>query len=357
MNLGTSYERGHKMKRTTLLAGVLSIAMVLFAANPAFAMRDMVGYRDGMGLYQYVQSAPAAYVDPMGLQAAAPAPPPATYTPRFRRCCLFERGMVKGPVDVGSHGQDMDGIVFTCRCGWLDTGHIRQSMDVFLKMYQAMAAAPKKGTAVVGLEEVPLLGPIFSFKLAKDVPAANVSSVAASMAYDEGLLHEIMSAGIMGSGMFNSAFSPEDLPSNITGIYLAQANIGKMKKTGDWPGLMDAAIQAVLKECEALPKDKGLEVWDQNIKNKWVSGEGIDVTLLNRNMSNEPWNVACKQCDHVKDKTVPKWLAAGIALDRAMYDTVSGAWKNAPASGDIDGKVKLLRDAFEKQFGKPHLIP
>lgn len=57
-------------KRTTLLTAALAISAVFAAATPALAMRDPSGsnqYADGMNLYQYVQSAPTTYVDPMGL--------------------------------------------------------------------------------------------------------------------------------------------------------------------------------------------------------------------------------------------------------------------------------------------------
>jgi hypothetical protein len=145
------------------------------------------------------------------------------------------------------------------------------------------------------------------------------------------------------------------MPSNITGVYLGQSNIGKMKNTGDWPTLMDTAIQAVLKECAALPKDKGQEVWDENVQGKWVKGKGIVVTLLKRNMSNEPWNIACKQCNGVKNKTVPKWLTTGIPLDRASYGIVT---RNGVVDATkIDDAMKDIQKAIEKRFGKGHLSP
>lgn len=96
-------------------------------------------------------------------------------------------------------------------------------------------------------------------------------------------------------------------------------------------------------------------MWDANVQDKWVKGKGIFVTLLKRNMSNDPWNIACKQCNDVRDKTVPKWLTTGIPLDRASYGIVT---RNGVMDATmIDDAIKEIRKAIEEQFGKGHLSP
>ena len=343
------------MHRWTMVMAGLAVLLCNSANAQAFyhptlgrwVQRDRLVYRDGTSLYQYTMSLPTIFTDAYGLQTTATAPTqPKPYEPRFRMCCLFERDMIKGPADIGSHAENKDGIVFTCRCGWLDTGHIRQSMDVFLKMYGAMSAKATKGTIIEGIE--------YKFELSKNVAAADIANLAASMAYDEGLLHEIGSVfNKLVDGGFNSAFSPEDLPSNTAGVHVAQENIAKMKHSSEWPKLMDAAIQDLLKECAALPKDKGQEVWDENVKNKWVGpGTGLfTMTLLRRNFSNGPWNIKCKQCEEVKDKSVPKWLSTGISLDRPSYGIV-GPKREVTEATRIDEAVKAVKEEFEKKYGK-----
>lgn len=61
------------MKRTTLLTAALALAIIFTTASPVLAMRDLVGYGDGMNLYNYGRSQPIMHTDPMGTVAAAPA--------------------------------------------------------------------------------------------------------------------------------------------------------------------------------------------------------------------------------------------------------------------------------------------
>jgi RHS repeat-associated protein len=292
--------------------------------------------------YMYVQNDPIGSVDPTGLFG-------------YRACCLFAQDQITDASLLGKHESNRDGIVFTCRCGWLDTGHIRQTMDLVLKFYLYLKQAAKKGTQLRGFE--------MQFTLLVDIAPEDLVTVAASLAYDEAMIHEIVSYNYppFVYGMFNSAFSPEDLPSNTVGAYLAMSaltgggpwnawtvsDLGKADKLKQWGDAMDKALGDTLKECEALPQDKARRVWANYVQDRWVTGQGLSITLLKRSMDFEPWNIVCPACASVKDKSVPAWLAKGTALTRDVYQ--------APV--DIPAVLKQIREDIERRFGKEHLKP
>lgn len=294
------------------------------------------------GDYVYANNSPASTVDPTGLFG-------------FRPCCLFSRAMITDADLIGEHEQGPDGIVFTCRCGWLDTGHIRQTMDLVFFFYLQLNASSTKGTTLTGFEE--------RFELTQNVASVDILSVAASIAYDEGLLHEIKSytPEKQRFAMWNSAFSPEDLASNAVGAYAAQTalaaggpwaglalpDLRKAETRQKWAEAMDAALTAILEECAALPEDKAARVWNTHVQDKWVTGAFLDLTLQKRNMESAPWNIACEECRDVKDKTVPTWLQAGIDVKRTLYST----------RVDIPAELKRIREDIEDRYGKEHLTP
>lgn len=55
------------MKRSTFLITAVTLLAVLMPTPSAQAMRDPLGYVDGMSHYEYVRSNPVVYTDPLGL--------------------------------------------------------------------------------------------------------------------------------------------------------------------------------------------------------------------------------------------------------------------------------------------------
>jgi len=96
-------------------------------------------------------------------------------------------------------------------------------MAVFEQVYRQLKSGKNKKDSTIQLRiKGDLLG-VSKYVIKKDVPEADFIAAAASMAWDDGLSHEAWTAqkgffkfeGI--PGFWNSAFSPEDLTSDIVG--------------------------------------------------------------------------------------------------------------------------------------------
>ncbi len=287
--------------------------------------RDPIGYGDGMNVFQYVKSSAPMHRDPFGL----------------RICCTFDRSMVKGPGDV--NGQHLpprpstttsattkpdfyagNGIIFTCRFGWIDTAHVRDAMDEVKRIAPELQSAQKNGeTELVawGSRQVRL----------NNIPAGldGIAPIAAQIAYDNKFAYEVSDpAGEM------SAFSPEDLPSNLLGVLLALRVLGKggnIPNEIDWARAMDQELAGALEELGAVDRHQALAIWDASIEGKWATSGPLvpKPTLHRRNFSPTAMTVSCDACKGVAQSgTPPKWLSMD-ALNQFAYEvrnSTSDAW-------------------------------
>jgi RHS repeat-associated protein len=317
---------------------------------------------DDTTLYRYVGNNPVNVVDPSGHEK---------YKPRGRACCLFWRPSVNGPDDIGTHLENKDGNVFTCRCGWVDTGHVREAMDLVLFLYKVLASGKsKKGDTFYSSHYG------ISFRLKADVPSDKFAAVAASMAWDVGLRYEIMSAW-PNVVTWHSAFSPEDLPSNAIGILIAMANVAKFGAEGpdkeEWTDLMDSELKWLWDHCKALTKAQALNVWDRHVEGKLVgpSPKGRPwelITLYKRNTTATPWIIRAGECKGV-DQTIPDWVHRPTSFNGQYYEEVTwdrGAYVAQDVNKDWEEAekrlVKYWEEEQEKQaklkgLGLEHILP
>ena len=126
-------------------------------------------------------------------------------------------------------GKEHNGIVYTLRGGFIDTAHIRDSADMTFWLFSQLY--PRLGTAFTlspGEEELAKRQVVFrAFTPPKDPAQAYTLAVwiAATIAYDIAAWHEVAQwygfESIPGFSEGISAFSPEDLYSNMVGARLA----------------------------------------------------------------------------------------------------------------------------------------
>ncbi len=177
--------------------------------------RDPLGYVDGMSLYEYARSVPVAYIDALGLTVhIGQIMSPDDALDKLRE---YEQGLKKDDYEFSANASTLKGLgwktffpgtagtgdnafVFTCRFGWLDIGHF------FMSAYEAYKAGQRS--------------------------RSGTSWAVVLEAYKKGLAVERLqdllriTSGRLTKDMANSAWTPEDLPSDFAGASFGALLVG-----------------------------------------------------------------------------------------------------------------------------------
>lgn len=274
-------------------------------------------------------------------QCPAPPPPkvqtPQTTTkqvaippPKERICCIFNYAKALEPTKLGGHiygnGGDLSasssdtkepvGYVYTAAAGLVDIGHVRDNADMMLWVYANLLAGQHSFS--VGNDAV----------LVNTIPSGKdpVLALAGAIVYVSSWAHELVTWGdtpasflLGGFGIPPStpaedfsAFSPEDMSSNVVGIVAATEAIdsggdASPKAFGDQ---MDIALASMmtnnkdkfwlsgqpLVETDKLLTQVEFTSADKDLKGKWwmvdLSGPNMFIRLLRRNFDGTPWKIA-----------------------------------------------------------------
>lgn len=166
--------------------------------------------------------------------AAFPIGSPAT-----RLCCVLSPdGPIfteASPLEHRFGGKDAVGIIYTCKGGFLDLGHLRDLADLTMFYYRQIDRAA--GASGKKLDSFEYGSKVVT--IAKAVPAAEYVAVAQTMAYTESVMHEIetywrletrlLVPDDLAAGGHNSSFSPEDIVSNFLGTLIGGRAIESLK--------------------------------------------------------------------------------------------------------------------------------
>ena len=235
-------------------------------------------------------------------------PPPA----KLRPCCAFgtqmkvRMGSIPVPLvslgnivsadDLGPHKYDnglltvdssdhrgwvdleKNGVAYTCRGGFIDTAHVRDNADLTISLFAQVVRALESG----GTIELPDQGATLRIRV-KPVNRENLERYghvdlalagAQWLAFQISIWHEIATwYGFAAMKMWPervSAFSPEDLYSNLLGIKLAAGiaiNRGAQSETS-FNRNMDAWLQQAMRRLDAVPKDSGMTAM-QSVDGLW----------------------------------------------------------------------------------------
>jgi Protein of unknown function (DUF4056) len=158
-------------------------------------------------------------------------------SPGIRHCCLLAPDVpgfpfvtqILDPTKLGRHsfgGGGKTGVVYTCRGGFIDFGHLRDLIDL---TYYYVVNLTKRGVRKVGgvikpYDSPPTRRHLGAITVVKDIPDSDLVEVARSMAFDESVMHEIITYwrdSVSDLGQHHSSFSPEDFVSNFVGAYVA----------------------------------------------------------------------------------------------------------------------------------------
>ena len=253
--------------------------------------------------------------------------PEIAYPRALRPCCAFgadlhvevglvpvpgvEIGNLLGPEDLGPHrydngylsmqrtdrrgriGIENNGLIYTCRGGFLDLAHVRDNADNTLAIAAAVARGLETGTTL----ELPPQGaairirvrPISAEAIAKHGRMQLSVGLAQWLSYQVSIWHEIATfygyTSLAAWPENLSAFSPEDLYSNELGIRLAGGVILAKEARSDIEyGLsMDAWLARTLQRLEAVPLEDSRTAMTEVDGAWWDSEKRIpDWTLVKR---------------------------------------------------------------------------
>lgn len=148
---------------------------------------------------------------------------------------IFENKNVLGPGEVGPHGYDggpereHNGLVYTCRGGFIDIAHIRDNADRTLYLALQIVRALPGGLEIKmpeeGTDRRVTIAPLPDGLLEKHGRWTTATALASWTSYQLSIWHEVVTwygwESTPGFSEKLSAFSPEDLYSNVLGINLA----------------------------------------------------------------------------------------------------------------------------------------
>ncbi len=198
-----------------------------------------------------------------------------------------------------------DGLVYTCRGGFIDTAHVRDYADLTVFVAMRLAAA-LPGPAVLTL---PGDGAVRRLRL-QALPAMTEADrwewavrLAEYSVFQLSVFHELASwYGRRTTPSWSeraSSFSPEDLYSNLLGIRIAGGIVRTLgvRSRRDWDASMDAWLPRALRRLGAVPRDVGRQAMHDLDGVWWDSSRLLPdvrvVTRRNYSLSNplSPWRV------------------------------------------------------------------
>jgi hypothetical protein len=206
-------------------------------------------------------------------------------SPTVRTCCILSERQFPRPFkdNIFDYGKDkidhksgfaipffkdVSGIVYTCSAGFIDLGHVRDNVDLTAYYYRRLQVSGREGVIDAGTSITPPLhSGIITIK--KNITSNNdLMSVAQSLSYDESAWHEIYSYW-KGIGYHNSAFSPEDLVSNLLGTYVARNAI---LSGGNFDRSVTDELGKLLKSLGACKRSETENAFKKIRSLNWIKG-------------------------------------------------------------------------------------
>jgi hypothetical protein len=406
----------------TRFASLLALASALAALEGCVA-RNWSGGKGALVSEQQVAvalgdgTAQSERFDP----AALPVIPPPRHV---RPCCAFGMDLevtlggsrvpgyatsnIIGVADLGRHeydngpmtlNQDLarfitvekNGLVYTCRGGFVDTAHVRDNADLtlFLTM-QIVAALPGptvvtlKGDGATKRVVIKAIPPELMDRLGRWEVAITLAQWAS---YQISIWHEIVTwygyESFPGFSEKVSAFSLEDFYSNALGARIAGGILRnqRVRTRAEWDDLVPAWIAASLQRLGALPTDLGRRAMKSVDGRWWDSHKRLpDWTLVTRRNFEigsrvRPWRLAeadlpddpvmsaaCAPSAAALPLEIPEHLGGSAIKDLVTVDFEVEGW--APASfpfadassrrvtnADFERLVATIRREAQTTFG------
>lgn len=177
-----------------------------------------------------------------------------------------------------------NGLLYTCRGGWIDTAHVRENADTALFIALRIAAGlPNETTIEIpghGAAATIVVGPVPPGVIEREGLLAVAGALAAWTTFRISIWHEVSTwygyQSVSGFSEQPSTFSPEDLYSNALGIRLALALLAEhhFATDEDYDRAFTAYFEEALARIEVQPIETSRAVmgaldgrwWDSNVR-------------------------------------------------------------------------------------------
>lgn len=343
---------------------------------------------------------------PMEIEKRITVAPPVAVRPccafgvdlSFAAVPLYRFGNVMQASQLGRHfygagalQAERNGLVYTCRGGWIDTAHVRENADLtFFIFSQVVQQLPGPVTIELPGEggqrvvTVKALAPDVLDRWGRERLAEVISSW---VVYQFSIWHELSSwfgfEALPGYPERVSTFSPEDLYSNVLGIRLgaAVAREGGLLSRANYDALTEAWLGAMLGFLGPVSEPEGREVMKRLDGRWWDSSRKLpDVLLVKRRslpsgLVVQPWRfedafapgstpplpATCGQ-QRALQLSVPDRLGGFVVSDVVDVTWKPGPWANSRVPwadsqtrevhlADLPHLLTHVRDALEAQLG------
>jgi hypothetical protein len=342
---------------------------------------------------------------------------------RLRPCCAFGTGLkvrvgavpvpgfrignIIGPEEVGTHTYDSgamtrssqagysgyrhresNGLIYTCRGGFIDTAHVRDYVDWTTYLASALARNLSTGTTV----EFPDEGGqrrIVSQPIDQDaIDRLGIARIAAPMAqwigFQLSIWHEIATwFGWSWTKTFPetaSSFSPEDLYSNALGVKLFGALVPRSSARTEYlyNSTVDSWLAAVLEHLGPVPRSVGVEAmrsvdqhwWDSNRRlpdkeltlrrnfdiddqiTPWLVTAGLAPESLREICGDDPRPVTISIPDGMMDLKFSDWVSVQIEVgDSLAAQAPFTEIGRSVTQADFPRIIKAIREQNREEFG------
>lgn len=313
----------------------------------------------------------------------------------------YDSGLVMVGSDEG-HGEffsdEHNGLIFTCRGGFIDTAHVRDYADWTIYLAARIFPYLETGTTFElpdeGGQRRIIVAPVDPEILAKHERVSLTLSIASWLAFRLSVWHEIATwVGWSWSPSFpekDSAFSPEDLYSNLVGIRIATA-IALERSARSAPlydRSMDAWLQQVVEFLRPTSKSTAIAAmdaldgvwWDSTVRRPdasavrrrnfstgsevepWLVPAGLETEALDDALREEcggrPVPLALPNVEEVGDSRIEELATLEIVLDEtlaqeAVLSEFHGTLTQADFTRVIVGIERENRELFGPRANRP----
>lgn len=228
---------------------------------------------------------------------------------------IYELGNMLGPKDIGPHGynkgdltREHNGLLYTCRGGFIDLAHVRDNLDRTLYLTMEIVRALPGKLSLELWEEGTMrrvrLKPLPEGLMTREGRWATATAIASYVNYQLSIWHEVVTwygwQSVPGFDERVSGFSPEDMYSNALGGNLAVGIIlnRETRSRDQYDESADAWIAEALRRLGVVEKAQAQAAMKAVDGLWWDSKQRVpDMKLVTRrNLEIEPplsaWIVA-----------------------------------------------------------------
>ncbi|EDM3692329.1 DUF4056 domain-containing protein [Salmonella enterica subsp. enterica serovar Infantis] len=193
----------------------------------------------------------------------------------------YNDSLVAGLITLVGFGSEHNGIVYTSRGGFIDTAHVRDSADMTVYLFTHLLPVLGQSFTLLPGDELAQRRIVFRTFIPPETPGKRYRLtmwIAAHLAFQLAAWHEIAQGygfeSIPGFPEEVSAFSPEDLYSNLLGARIAVSLIrdGQVASEGMYNAAMTQALRQALTDLDAQPASVTRFQFDM-LDGKWWSSQ------------------------------------------------------------------------------------